>query len=403
MRCIMFLLILFRSLPAATDSFGMDDHFDRDLSWGVGGYGDDDVRQAIAMMATAGVKWYRGGTTWQAVEPVKGAIDKTALQRLDLIHAEFQAHGMRQYYTLGSQPHWASSAPDSADYWAYPPAHLADWATYVSFMAQRFKGKITYWEIWNEPDWVFWKGSMQQYVEYLTVAYLALKQADPNNQVLIGGFAGNGVNGLDPKTPGSKDRALQQLYEAGGKPYFDIMSIHGFVGAPNQMEDKIAACYSEMAKYGDASKRLWITELGYSTFGNAPSALMDQAVRVRSVYSALMMHPRVDKVFWYNFRCRSYDDNYTNNLGMVNIDFSPRPAYDTLKAITGGQTVRLAPFRAGSAPERKVGFEWGERDPGSRQAWQRSALGRVFPANAQSGILAWKSSDPVGGMSARSR
>ncbi|GEM_PF-4962693 len=43
MRYIIRLHIQCRSLPAATGSFGMDDHLDRDRSWGEGERSDDEV------------------------------------------------------------------------------------------------------------------------------------------------------------------------------------------------------------------------------------------------------------------------------------------------------------------------------------------------------------------------
>ena len=64
------------------------------------------------------------------------------------------------------------------------------WYDFVKNIANRYKGKITAWEIWNEEDLsYFWKGSVEQYVELIKYAYTALKEVDENNTVVMGGLA----------------------------------------------------------------------------------------------------------------------------------------------------------------------------------------------------------------------
>ena len=181
MRWCAILTFLLPALGAAATPWGMDDGLDRGTAWGANGYSDAQVRAAIAKMAVAGVQWYRDIATWGDVEPTKGATSKTYLARQDFIYDNLQTHGIQEYIQVGCQPKWASSAPDSADFWAYPPANLPDWSAHVTFMAKRYQGKVLYWEIGNEEDWIFWRGDLAQYTAYLKTAYLALKAVDPAN------------------------------------------------------------------------------------------------------------------------------------------------------------------------------------------------------------------------------
>ncbi len=48
---------------------------------------------------------------------------------------------------------------------------------------------IRVWEVWNEPDFEpFWSGGVDDYARMLKVAYLVIKQADPNAMVMFGGL-----------------------------------------------------------------------------------------------------------------------------------------------------------------------------------------------------------------------
>ena len=62
-------------------------------------------------------------------------------------------------------------------------------------MAQQYRGRIRHWVIWNEPDvWDMthpgstWLGSEEDYARLLKTAYLAIKDVDPAQQVLMAGL-----------------------------------------------------------------------------------------------------------------------------------------------------------------------------------------------------------------------
>jgi hypothetical protein len=64
------------------------------------------------------------------------------------------------------------------------------WEEYCRQIARRYKGKVRYYEIWNEPDiGVFWLGTDEEYARLLRVAYRAIKAEDPDAIVGTAGFA----------------------------------------------------------------------------------------------------------------------------------------------------------------------------------------------------------------------
>ncbi|MBV9280656.1 MAG: hypothetical protein JOZ41_11280, partial [Chloroflexi bacterium] len=54
------------------------------------------------------------------------------------------------------------------------------WADYVRETVLHYAGQVRFWEVWNEPDLsYFWSGSPDDYYRLLKVAYLTIKDADP--------------------------------------------------------------------------------------------------------------------------------------------------------------------------------------------------------------------------------
>ena len=63
---------------------------------------------------------------------------------------------------------------------------------YAMAVCEHFKGRVRYWEIWNEPDQdIYWspQDGMTAYSELLRKVYPALKKVDPTCRVLLGGLS----------------------------------------------------------------------------------------------------------------------------------------------------------------------------------------------------------------------
>lgn len=99
--------------------------------------------------------------------------------------------GTEPFFRLGQ-----SIEPWSKKYHIYPPKDYAKWARiceriiahYTEGWANGKKWKITYWEIWNEPDIAnMWKGSKDEFIKLFTVTAKHLKSRFPH--LKIGGPA----------------------------------------------------------------------------------------------------------------------------------------------------------------------------------------------------------------------
>jgi len=317
------------------EPYGMCAHFTRPEAWAGSGYTDAEVITSIEMLADAGVQWIRGGASWQTVEGTQGAINYIHLMRVDLALNTAISHGMKTYFQIGFPPQWAVEEPTEPDWWAYGPKdeYMDEWGDNVTFLANRYKGKVTYWGVGNEIDWTFWKSSLEKYVTFLAIAHNKLKEVDPNNQVIIGGLAFEGEHVWQLRD-GAEEHALQKLYDAGAKDYFDIFAMHPYTYDVNdgtvESIDDLNNAWRIMKLNGDGDKPIWITELGISMNGDSTSQNAGQAQYLENLYTELIKHPKVEKIFWYNFRAMTGVSDQENNFGIVNRDLTIKPAYTTL-------------------------------------------------------------------------
>lgn len=196
-------------------------------------------------------------TTWPMLEPQRGQWD---FKRLDKYVAMARLTGVDILLPLGLSPAWASARPDEPSAYkpgnAAEPANIADWQNYVRTVAERYKGKIRYYELWNEPNLRnFYSGSVETMLELARETYAILKQVDSRN-VLAAPAVTEGGKQLD---------WLDRYLALGGGQFMDVLSHHFYVPreAPEHMLQIVADVRKIMTRHGVAYKPLWNTETGW--------------------------------------------------------------------------------------------------------------------------------------------
>ena len=199
---------------------------------------------------------------WFIVEPEKGQFD---WRWSDAIVERNREAGIRMLGILGSPPVWAADSAivpthKNADMSARrKPADPDDWERYVRAVAERYRGKVAAWEIWNEVDWhppapaASFSGSTADYLELLKRAHRAIRSADPEAKILVSGF-GYGA---------ACDNAMPfELLTLGAASYCDFYNVHSYQGLKGIAELKRAV---EQARPG---MKLWQTEQMWHTIAD---------------------------------------------------------------------------------------------------------------------------------------
>jgi hypothetical protein len=228
--------------------------------------------------------WDQDGTTWADLEPEKGKWD---FSKLDAALKDAEANKAQIVLTLGQSPPWASARISDTSYnGAGAPAEprdMKDWTNYLRKVATRYKGRIFYYEIWNEPnDATFYSGSVTKLAEMTKLARSTLKQVDSRNQIVS----------ASPYNVGYLQEYLKQV-----RDHVDIVGYHIYNDPPEDDARILADLRSVMSATGTSKKPLWITEGGtgsQSTPASVQARLAARKYLVNYTYGA-------SRFYWYNW------------------------------------------------------------------------------------------------------
>lgn len=217
-------------------------------------------------------------------------------QYLDAFVQLNQARGAEVIYTFGRTPRWASSKPEAPGPYGpgqcAPPADLQNWDNYVTAIASHVGPRITYWELWNEPqDPNYYCGDMQTLLTMAEHAYRIIKSINPAAQVITPtGTASDGPAWLDA------------YLSKGGGNYADIISFHGYCNTEAESINPVVARYQKViAAHGQDSKPLWDTEADWA--GDADDVLEGSGNRAdfMAKYYFLQWSDGVSRFVWYAY------------------------------------------------------------------------------------------------------
>ena len=199
--------------------------------------------------------------------------DSAALARLDNIVNTAQSQGVDLIYTFGRTPQWASARPSEASPYgpgqAAEPQDIEKWREYLRFLGNRYKGKIKYWEIWNEPNYtLFFTGTPDKLVQLGQEAYNILKSIDSTNQILSPSAVGAGGIGY-----------LDCYLSLGGKNYCDLIGFHLYCAKPEEVGILSNNLRRVLEANGQLAKPVWNTEQGWELSSNNGQPLPDEMAK----------------------------------------------------------------------------------------------------------------------------
>jgi polysaccharide biosynthesis protein PslG len=333
-----------------------------DVTWG---QPRADIDREIALLRAAGVRWIRANVNWAGLEPDgKGLVNEWLLAEYDYAIDKAHAAGIQVLMPISDGvPYWASADPakhvdgQGNRQWevTYRPTRASDYGDVVRFVVEHFGARgVRSYQIWNEPNHPrFWPSGpdADEYVPMLRAGYEAVKAVDPGATVLLGGLSK------------SDFYYLEDVYRAGGGPYFDAVAVHPYTYGvdptlawngvhdwedPNRISINAFPAIQEirrsMEAFGDAGKRVWLTEFGYSTTtqdGGVSAAT--QAAFLTKAYRYVERFPWVKTMFWYAARNSPFyedRDTYEARFGLTTTDWGLKPSYSALRSYARGN-VRL--------------------------------------------------------------
>ena len=326
------------------------------------------IDKTLQMAADAGLGWVKLQIPWEQIEPQrKGEFltpqtrDST-WDRTDRIVEVCEQYGLDIVARLDRPPDWARQ---DNTYRQAPPDDPADYGDFVYAFVSRYRGRIHYIQIWNEPnifpEWGNKPVDPDAYVELLKIAYLRAKEADPNIRVLCAPLA---ITLGEPHPEPGKWRSmndlqyLEAMYEAGAAPYFDVYSANAF-GLQYPPEDppdprvlnfqRVVLHREIMERYGDSDKAIWFNEYGWNVApeGMSSEKLIWQRVSEQEQADYTLRGIRLAReewpwagafMIWYFRQVGNVSpDDPEYYFRMVDPDFTPRQVYLAVRDATQQQ------------------------------------------------------------------
>jgi hypothetical protein len=325
----------------------------------------------LRLISEAGFHWIRQEFPWADIEiSGQGNFDdcrnepcRSAWDKYDNIVELAEKHGLTIIVRLSSPPDW-SRADGSARGAFAPPDNFSDFADYAQTVAERYKDRLRYYQVWNEPniypEWGDQPADPVAYTRLLCETYRRLKAVDPGIVVVSGVLAPTQeLGGVNPATAQAAELNdfvfLQRMYDAGAGGCFDVMAVQGYglwSGPTDRRMRPIVMNYARnqfirdiMVKNGDAHKALWIAEMNWNTVpetgGIAPNfgrvTEEQQARYVPLAYQRAQAEwPWVGVVqYWFFMRASDAEkDQAWYYFRMAEPDFTLQPVYEAMKAYT---------------------------------------------------------------------
>lgn len=341
---------------AAVYRYGIFTRFDQDPDW-------ERIERSMALLEDSGFRYIRQMFSWEDIErPSQGRYwndreQESTWQKYDRLVALAEQHNLTIIARLDRPPSWAytDGKPPSNNAHQGPPERLEDFGDFAYAVAQRYRGSVQIFQIWNEPNLYgeWWPGHPDPaaYVEMLRVVSQRIRQANPEAIIVAAVLAPTIETG--PQNI-SELLFLEAMYEHGGAPHFDVASTASY-GLWYGPDDRYVAAHRTnfarailfrdvMVRHGDAAKPVWAGEYGWvalppdwqgrpSPWGNVSEATQ-ASYTVEGMQRAQREWPWMPMInLWHFYWPQVHPDDPTQHFAVVDADFAPRPVLTALQEV----------------------------------------------------------------------
>lgn len=224
--------------------------------------------EILQKMTDIGVKWTRLGASWSSIEKKKGNYN---WKKTDEAFQAMMDASIIPFVTLGGANSLYTERttyddPKLAEIYGYstgPPTQnevaMQAWLKFVEAAVTRYKDKIIYWEIWNEPNHRNYWGAPPNAGEYgrlVLETARVIRSIQPDAQIIAGSMAG-----LNPKF-------IDGFLANGVHEYVDIISYHNYGAIPETRIYKAYEAWKVIDRY-NPDIEMWQGECGYPSHSSS--------------------------------------------------------------------------------------------------------------------------------------
>jgi polysaccharide biosynthesis protein PslG len=205
------------------------------------------------------------------------------------------------------------------------------YARYAQATAKEMRGKVGFYEIWNEWDHSSEPQSAEAYFELVKSAALAIRAVDKEATLLAGAAT----------TEGIRKGWVEKLVKLGALKYIDGVSIHPYTfcekdTSPETWLHLLSDLSNQLRRAnGGKSVPIYITEMGWPTHsgvcGTNPETVARYLARALLLVRTV---PEIKGLWWYDLK----DDGVStqdpeHNFGLLANDYSRKPAFSAFQVV----------------------------------------------------------------------
>jgi hypothetical protein len=339
--------------------------------WGVSPQNPPSVEQFQRLRA-GGVDSVRIPLSWAATQPLGGGEANYAGS--DHLVAGAVAAGLNVLPFVYDAPAWAVTSARVPGSTARAPKTLPvktapqrnAWANFLKLVVARYgpggsfwvanpalpESPIRTWQIWNEANFKYFvvRPSPSDYGKLINVSYAAIKSVDPSAKLILGGlfsapneakfkrkppqayFATDFLDGVYKTTPGVKNK-------------FSGVSLHPYTAKYQELTADIEAFRLVLKENHDAGKKLWITEIGWSSqppdpvhnaFAKGPKGQVTQLKGAFNLFKAKAAKWKLQRIYWFSVDDQPNSCNFCDGSGLFSEGFVPKKSWFAYVKFAGG-------------------------------------------------------------------
>ena len=318
------------------------------------------IDKTYQLAREAGIGWVKQQFPWEDIQLAPGKdgfwddrLNVSTWDKYDRIVDLARKNDLEIIARLDRPPKWSRQDNSVAQ---APPDRFEDYGDFVYAFVSHFRGRIKYYQIWNEPnvfpEWGNQPTSPEEYARLLQIAATRAREADPNVWILSAPLA---------QTLERSERNLSELeyldrmYAAGAAPHFDILfaNAYGFAFPPDDPPSPDKLNFSRvvlqrqvMERNGDGAKPIWFNEFGWNAAPadfppeKLPWARVSEQTQATYTIQAIQMAREnwpwagVFNIWYFRQAGNLQPDRPEYYFRMVDPGFTTRPLYQAVQKAT---------------------------------------------------------------------
>jgi hypothetical protein len=339
--------------------------------WGISPQATPSVEQ-FQRLRTGGVDSVRIPIGWGSVEQVQGVAD---FSQVDALIAGAARAGIDVLPFVYNAPPWAVASvpvPGSGGTVRAPKTlpvksagQRAAWTRFLQLVAARYGPNGTFWsanpaipprpistwQIWNEQNFKYFvvRPNPADYGKLVNLSFSALRSIDPGAKLILGGMFSQPREAQFKAKPPQAYFAtdfLDRLYSStpGIKRKFAGVALHPYTTKYQELTPDIEAFRQILLENGDSAKKLWITEIGWSSlpparndsFSKGPNGQVKQLEGAFRVFKSKQAKWKLKRIYWFSVDDQPSGCNFCGGTGLFGEGFVPKKSWFAYVRFAGG-------------------------------------------------------------------